>query len=283
MSDVSVLGLGAMGSALARALLQKDHDITVWNRSPEKKQPLVEAGAREALTAAEALRVSPVILFCVADYNATKEILRSHDIIRQISGRTLVQLSTGTSKEARESETWVTQLGGEYLDCAIIAYPDHIGTEYAKILVAGLEDSFERCKHFLDCFGEVSYLGSGIGSAAVLDMALLSYYLSLYLGVIQGAHMCESEGVGIDVFASILERGGGRALARTIHKNNYTQTNASIRVWEASIRRIQAQARDSGSSQQLPDFLAGVFKKAMGLGHGDSDIAALTEVLRNAR
>jgi 3-hydroxyisobutyrate dehydrogenase-like beta-hydroxyacid dehydrogenase len=114
-------------------------------------------------------------------------------------------------------------------------------------------------------------------------MALLSYYLSLYLGVIQGAHMCESEGVGIDVFASLLERGAARALANTIHKNNYTQTDAPIRVWQTSVHRIQAQARDSGSSQQLPDFLAGMFKRAMEGGHGDSDIAALIEVLRNAR
>jgi len=282
MSEVSVVGLGAMGSALARALLKQNRDITVWNRSPEKKQPLVEAGAREALTAAEALEASPVILFCVADYDATKEILRGDDIARQISGRTLVQLSTGTSNEARESEAWVTQLGGEYHDCAIIAYPDHIGTEFAKILVAGLEDSFEQCKQLLDCLGEVSYLGTAIGSAAVLDMALLSYYLSLYIGVIQGAHMCESEGVGIDVFASMFERGAARTLARIIHKNDYTQTDASIRVWEASVRRIQAQAHNSGSSPELPDFIAGVLKRAVEAGHGDRDIAALIEVLRDA-
>jgi 3-hydroxyisobutyrate dehydrogenase-like beta-hydroxyacid dehydrogenase len=283
MSEVSVLGLGAMGSALARVLLQKEYDVTVWNRSPEKKQPLVEAGARAAVTAAEALQASPVIFICVADYEATKEMLSGHDIARQLAGRTLVQLSTGTSREARESEAWVTQLGGEYLDGAIIAYPDHIGTEVAKILIAGLEGSFERCKHVLECLGGVIYVGTGIGAAAALDMALLSYYLSLYLGVIQGAHLCESEGVGIEVFASLLERGAARALAKTIHKNDYTQTDAPIRVWAASVHRIQAQAHDSGSSQQLPDFLVGVLKRAMESGHGESDIAALIEVLRHAR
>ena len=45
MSDISVIGLGAMGSALARTLLQNNYAVTVWNRSADKAAPLAEAGA----------------------------------------------------------------------------------------------------------------------------------------------------------------------------------------------------------------------------------------------
>lgn len=48
MSDISVLGLGSMGAALARALQRAGHRITVWNRSPEKMQSFVANGAKGA-------------------------------------------------------------------------------------------------------------------------------------------------------------------------------------------------------------------------------------------
>jgi len=52
MSDISTLGLGLMGSALARSLVNGGHDVTVWNRSPAKIQPLVDAGAAPAASVA---------------------------------------------------------------------------------------------------------------------------------------------------------------------------------------------------------------------------------------
>lgn len=56
MSGVSILGLGAMGSALARALLRDGHRVTVWNRTTSKAEPLVREGAALAPDTASAWR-----------------------------------------------------------------------------------------------------------------------------------------------------------------------------------------------------------------------------------
>ena len=50
MSEVSVIGLGAMGSALVRALLRAGHRVTVWNRTSAKAEPLVREGAGRRAT-----------------------------------------------------------------------------------------------------------------------------------------------------------------------------------------------------------------------------------------
>ena len=65
MSEVTVIGLGNMGSALARVLLENGLRVTVWNRSPEKATSLVEKGAVLAPDVATAVAASPIIIICV--------------------------------------------------------------------------------------------------------------------------------------------------------------------------------------------------------------------------
>ncbi|MCJ7780453.1 MAG: NAD(P)-binding domain-containing protein, partial [Acidimicrobiia bacterium] len=75
MSDVTVIGLGAMGSALAATLIEKGHAVTVWNRTAAKAAPLVSAGAVQAATPRDAVAASPVTIVCVGGYADTREVL----------------------------------------------------------------------------------------------------------------------------------------------------------------------------------------------------------------
>ncbi len=96
MSQISALGLGLMGSALAHTLRRAGHQITVWNRSPEKMNALVEKGAEGAANVESAVNASRVILVCVDNYAVTREILGSEDVVPLLSDKILIQLSTGT-------------------------------------------------------------------------------------------------------------------------------------------------------------------------------------------
>lgn len=113
MSEASVIGLGAMGSALARAFLRDGHCVTVWNRTSAKAEPLVRDGAVLAPSAALAVGASPIVVVCVDNYEVTKTILGSNEVASSLSDRVLVQLSTGSPQEARDSEAWVRDQGAE--------------------------------------------------------------------------------------------------------------------------------------------------------------------------
>ena len=137
MSEVSVLGLGNMGAALARVLQENGRTITVWNRSPEKAAPLMDKGAVLAPSAAEAIKASPLILVCVTNYAAANQILG--EVATNLSGKLLVQFTTGTPQDSRMCEAWAHEHGAEYLDCAIAGSPGSIGTPSAHILLSGGE------------------------------------------------------------------------------------------------------------------------------------------------
>lgn len=278
-----MIGLGAMGSALAHALLRAGHGVTVWNRTPQKMEPFAALGANCAASILDAVHASPLIMVCIDNYAATKNLLGTHDVIPHLSGRTFIQLSTGTPREARESEAWLKDCGSDYIDAAIMSYPGSVGAEEAQLLFAGREATFERCKPFLKCLGgDLRYLGQNIGAAAALDLALLSHELGLYVGAIHGVRLCESENVGVDLFASMFpEKDPVRSLTQIIHTEAYDNPRATISVWEGALQRIQNQARDAKIKSEVPDFISGILNRAIVAGgHGEEDIAALIKVLR---
>ena len=97
---VTVLGLGRMGSALARALLLRGCDVVVWNRSPARAEPLVASGARLAGSVAQAVAASRLVLICVADHRVSRALLESDGVAKEISGRTIVSVAMGCSFDA---------------------------------------------------------------------------------------------------------------------------------------------------------------------------------------
>ena len=283
MTDVTMIGLGAMGSALSRAFIGAGHSVTVWNRTATRMMPLLQLGAMTAQSPADAVTASPICVVCLDNYGTTRRLIEEAAMLEPLHGRTLVHLSTGTPAEARSLSSWLAAHGVNVLNGAIMPYPDGIGEEDAQILFAGPAELFKACKPILDCLGgDLRHVNDEAGAAAVLDMALLTHQLSNYLGVWHGARACEAEGLGVDVFASMLRPDDLSAhLAWRIHKADYDNPGATLEVWNAALDRIVEHARTANVNQEIPLLISGLFRRAIALGHGRRDIATVIEVLRS--
>jgi 3-hydroxyisobutyrate dehydrogenase-like beta-hydroxyacid dehydrogenase len=144
MSDVTLIGLGAMGSALAKALIDAGRSITAWNRSPERLEKIVALGARGASDVPDAVKSSNVILVCVSNYTATRKFLGTEEVIPHLRGKTLVQMGSGTPREARDNEAWMKSRGGDYLDVSIQSYPEGIGEEGSLFFIVPRQPQLDR-------------------------------------------------------------------------------------------------------------------------------------------
>ena len=287
MSDISMIGLGAMGTALAKAQVKAGHEVTVWNRSPQRMAPLVALGADGAESVAAAVQASQYIMVCIDNYAATNALLQAEDVVAHLSGRSVIQLSTGTPSEAREAEARLTAQGATYLDGVIDPYPDGIGAADAQLLFSGPKAVFEASQPFLRCLGgDLRFIGEKVGAANALDLADLAWSLGRYVGFAHGARLCESEGVGLDVYAARFPEGNRiRQLAEIVCTESFKlgslHPGASIRVWEECIQRLQSQAHDAGISSEFPDNISGIFKRTIASGYGEEDLGALIKALRN--
>jgi 3-hydroxyisobutyrate dehydrogenase-like beta-hydroxyacid dehydrogenase len=281
MGDITQIGLGLMGSALARALLAGGHQVTVWNRSANKTAALASSGARIAIRFEDAIRASPVVIVCIDTYANTLRLFEQTE--RYVAGKTVIQLSTGSPRASRDSEKWFKDRGADYLDGAILAGPSDIGKD-ALIVVAGAAITFERCKPFLAAVaGDLRYVGENIGAASALDLAWLSEYYGFFLGVIHGVRVCESEAVPLDQYAALADAGSrSQWLLNIIANGQFENPSATLSVWYGALRRIQEHAREVALSCEIPDFAATYFERAIAAGYSEEHVAALVKV-RQAR
>lgn len=283
MNKITLIGLGAMGRALAQALLAKGFEVTLWNRSPEKAGALIEQGAAMADTPVQALQSARVVMICISDYAATFELLDRPEVAGLLEDRIVIQLSTGTPAEARELGQWVSAQGGKYIDGAIMVYPPSIGSSAGQLLIAGEDDPVQKIRHFLDALGgDIRYLGAEIGAAAALDMAVVSRLVAITPGVIHGALICESEGVSLQQFAAMFPEGDrARAVALSIHDNEFEENlSVSVDVAIGVASSIKRQAEDGNINSEFPDFILGLYQRAAAAGFRHQDTSALVKLLR---
>ncbi|MCV9941036.1 NAD(P)-binding domain-containing protein [Boseaceae bacterium BT-24-1] len=289
MSDVSVIGLGEMGAALAGAFLSAGKSVTVWNRTAVKAAPLQERGAILAASPAEAVGASPVVVICVSDYAATSAILTTEGVTEALAGRLVVQLTSGIPKEARALETQVHIAGARYLDGAIAAWPRQIGGPEAAIVVAGPDAVFAEARPLLKALaGEASHAGVEIGQALVLFNAALAYLAGHWIGFSHGAAICEAEGVPVDAFGAMmasLSPSLGQDLShmgKAIATGRFEKPESTLRTAGTDIARLVELSTDLNIGAAWPRFAASVFQRGIDAGLGEEEHCAVVKVLRMA-
>jgi 3-hydroxyisobutyrate dehydrogenase-like beta-hydroxyacid dehydrogenase len=174
--NVTVIGAGRMGSALATVLFHKGFATTVWNRTGAKTKVLSRLGLSVAESLEESVREADIVVVSVSDYSSTRQLLRQPDIETALRGKIVVQLSSGTPKEAREMDSWARRCGISYLDGAILGSPEWIGTPACTIFYSGPAEVFNRAKPVLMVFGDRTlFVGHEIGHASAFDVAVLTF------------------------------------------------------------------------------------------------------------
>jgi 3-hydroxyisobutyrate dehydrogenase-like beta-hydroxyacid dehydrogenase len=149
------IGLGHMGSAMAANLVKAGHDVTVFNRSPEKRRALLELGAHEAGSVADACH-GEVIITMLADDNAVADVaLASHGIVESLA-KGAIHLSMSTISVAlskRLSETHA-HAGQRFVAAPVFGRPDAAAAARLFIVAAGEAAAVETCKPLFGALGQ---------------------------------------------------------------------------------------------------------------------------------
>jgi 3-hydroxyisobutyrate dehydrogenase-like beta-hydroxyacid dehydrogenase len=287
MNEVTVLGLGSMGSTIAKLFIEQGRQVTVWNRSPQRADTLVQLGATLAENAEAAVRASRLLVMCVYDYAAADSILQTPGVASSMADRVLVQLTTGSPADARAMLLWATRHGADYLDGAIQAAPSQMGQPDTPVLLSGNEAIYRGVETLLkDLAGNVVYLGERIEAAATMDLATLSYVYGATAGFLHGARLAESQGLDVAQYGRIVNQISPSFGAffqhegAVIESGDFAITESPMRISIEATQRILRSSRDAGLNIEIPGLIASLFERADTAGLGDQELAALIKVLR---
>ena len=283
--SVSVIGLGAMGSGIAQTLLEGGCTVSVWNRSREKVDALVENGAIACTGPADALDANSHVIVCLSDYQVWQQIIESHDLAPHFKDTFIIQLTTGTIDDVQAHASFIRDHGGHLVDGAVMCYPRNLGTDEAALLLSGEPDAMNHCSPILSILDATwTNLGEDINRPSVLSRSLMSGLTGAIMGLVNGAAICRAGGVPLDVFMKFNEGTNSillseqKRLIEAIRDGRTDETEASIKAWREGNQALISVAASLGTDLSLQHAIQEVFQKGGRKGLDEHDISALVDV-----
>ena len=283
---VAVIGMGNMGAALAEALLAASFPVTVWNRTADKCGPAGEKGAEVASSPAQALSPAEVVILCVSDHMASKEILFNDDLAGLLSNKLLVQLSSINSEQSREMNDWASRFQIDYIEGSIFGLPINIRESTAILAYAGSRSVFDKHEAMFSALGgNPKFIGEAIGSAVTIDKIVYACGYAMMQGYIQAAALAHASDVSIDAFTEILLARlptWSQTLSRqseAILKRDHDLVDCRLDVHAAAFAGTLALCHETGVDSSLPSAMMHNFDRAIEDGHGGQELTALFESL----
>jgi 3-hydroxyisobutyrate dehydrogenase-like beta-hydroxyacid dehydrogenase len=285
--SLGFVGLGAMGSRLARRLLDARHSVSGYNRSTAKARALEAAGLKLAATPRAAAGGAAVVFSMVTDDTALRAVALGPDGIVAGLGRGAVwtEMSTVSPAIIRELGELTAARGAVLLDTAISGSTITVEQGTASIMVGGEHDALERARPYLTVMapGGITHVGA-LGLAKTMKIAT-----NLGLAV---QMLAFSEAVLLAEKAGIARATAVDALLKSViaspmvkYRGPYVLGQMSREAWfnVGMIQKDMQLALDQGHATGVPLPTTALVQQwltmARGLGLGERDLGTLFDVL----
>lgn len=276
--SIAVVGLGAMGSRIARRLLDAGEQVTVWNRSAERAEPLAAAGAAVAATPAEAAAPADRVITMLADPVALEEVVTMEGGLAQglHAGQTLLEMSTvGPSAIRRLVE--LVPPGVEVVDAPVLGSLSEAEGGTLTIFVGGTAEQAAAVRPLLEVLGTPVHagpVGSGAGAKLVANSTLLGTLTVL------GEALALAEGLGLsrDVAFEVLSKtplADHAERRRPVVEGEEAPLRFRLALATKDADVIVDEARQAGVDAAVTKVAARRFRAAEQAGDGELDYSAV--------
>ncbi|MFC7404895.1 NAD(P)-dependent oxidoreductase [Georgenia alba] len=287
---VTVIGLGPMGRAMTRSLLDAGHPVTVWNRTAARAEGVVADGATAAATPAEAVAASPLVILSLTDYQAMYDILAAVD--GALAGRTLANLSSDTPERTRQAAAWARRHGAELLTGGVMAPAPMVGTDASVVYYSGPADLLERHRAALARIGTPRYLGADPGLAQLMYLAHLDVFLTALSSLMHAAALMGSAGMPArEVLPELMETltgipamlAAGEDVGTLIDAGRHPGDLSTALMMGATADHIVAASQAADLDLTLPRAVQRHYRRVIEDGHGRDNWTRIIDGIRSPR
>jgi 3-hydroxyisobutyrate dehydrogenase-like beta-hydroxyacid dehydrogenase len=288
MARLGVVGLGLMGSRMARNILRHGHELVVWNRTPDKARELAAEGARVAASPREVAEGSDVLVCCVSDPNAVGRVVFSEDGVRPAArpGFRYVECSTISSGLMRRIGEALEARGAEVLEAPVTG--SKLGAEKGTLLfmTGGKREVHDELQPVLMSFGSKAIYCGALGQASVVKLVGNTLISFMVQGLAEGVTVARKAGVPLATVLEVVMASGfaspyyafkGDAIARRDWDEHF-----SINLMHKDQTLMLEEAARHAVPMPGLAAIREVFQSARAQGWGGQDIVAVVKAIEAA-
>jgi len=277
---LAFLGLGRMGSAIARLLLKGGEDVTVWNRTTSHAEALESDGAKVVLTPAEAVAGGEVVFTMVMDDPALERVLYEGKALEAMGkGAIHVSLSTLSVALSRRLTAEHEKRGQHFVAAPVFGRPHIAEAGKLWVAIAGAHDAIKKVRPLVEKFSRgISVVAETPWSAHALKLAGNFLITAMIASLTEAFLSAEKLGIEPEVFLqtvnSALFQSPFYEMYGNIMQHPPDKPGGTMGLGEKDTRLFREAAQGQGVATPLADIFLATFHRAIEAGMKDQDWAA---------
>ncbi|GGY85599.1 dehydrogenase [Streptomyces olivaceoviridis] len=282
---VGFIGLGVMGRPMALRLVSAGTPLVVWNRTPERAEPLRAAGAEVAADAGEVFARAEVVLLMLADEEATDAVLGrgTLGLAARVAGRTVVHMGTTSPEYSHVLETEIRAAGGRYVEAPVSG--SRVPAEQGQLvaMLAGEEAAVAAVRPLLAPVCREAFACGAVPGALLMKLAVNLFLITQVTGLTEAFHFAARQGLDRRLFLDVLDAGPmasavSRMKAPKLRERDFAVQAAALDVLKNN-RLIAEAARRARLASPLLDVCHTLFEETVAQGYGGEDMVAVLRAI----
>ncbi|XP_030240376.1 putative oxidoreductase GLYR1 homolog isoform X1 [Drosophila navojoa] len=277
------LGLGMMGSTIVKDLIYTKHKVVVWNRTIDKCQPFVDAGAEVKDTPMDVVEAADIIFCCVSDPKGAKDLVFGNCGVLQLKdlrNKAYVEMSTIDPETSMDIGEGIRQCNGRYLEAQIHGSRQEAAEGMLIILAGGDRTVFEECH---SCFKTIAkntfFLGTDVGNACKVNLILQTILGVSLVGLAEALALADRFSISLNDIIDIFDLTSMKsplllAKGKEMAKGDFNPQQPLSHM-QRDLRLVLNMAENLDQSMPVTSITNEVFKHTKRLGYSEHDSSAV--------
>jgi 3-hydroxyisobutyrate dehydrogenase len=285
---LAFIGLGTMGAPMAARLLEAGHELTVYNRTREREEPLARKGAKRAASPREAAAGAEVVFTMVSDTPDVVEVVLGEEgaVHGMASGSLLVDMSTISPAATRGIAEKLVKKGVRMLDAPVSGGSEGAIQGTLSIMVGGEREDVARATPLFEVLGKtVTHVGN-VGSGQLCKAINQVIIAGTYAAVAEGMTMGLAAGIDLGAARSALAGGAAGSWVLSNRAENMIQGTYPLgfrtRLHRKDLGIALEAARELGVPIPVAAYVEQLETGLIKRGYGDEDVSNIARAVREA-
>ncbi|MGW6547330.1 NAD(P)-dependent oxidoreductase [Streptomyces massasporeus] len=282
---IGFIGLGVMGQPMALNLARAGTRLVVWNRTPQRCEPVSAAGAEVAASAADVFRRASTVFLMLADETSVDAVLGrgTPDFAPRVAGHTLVHMGTTSADYSCALQEDVRAAGGRYVEAPVSG--SRVPAERGELvgMLAGDDDAVASVRLLLAPLCRETFGCGAVPGALLLKFSVNLFLITVVTGLAEAFHFAERHGLDQRLFRDVLDAGPMASAVSRVKAPKLLERDFSVQAAAADVlknnRLIAEAARTAGLASPLLDVCHALYDETVRRGHGGEDMVAVLHAL----